>query len=632
MMERDEAGTHASLKAIFRDIVSPLIKAHSGRIVRLIGDGALVEFPSAVEAVSCAFELQRDMQERNAPCPEDKQVVFRIGINLGDLIIETDGDIYGDGVNIAARLEGIAPPGGIAISRAVRDQVQGKLPFTFTDRGEQHVKNIARPVNVYAVTAGQIAEVDMPDRLRHEPIPRKRNMTTASIFGALVAVVLGVGGMGAWWLFRGDRDVRATSATHQATLSEPTVTSTPKQVPPRQSLVVLPFDNLSGNPEHDYFADGVTEDLTTDLSQIPGSFVIARNTAFTYKERKVDVRQVGRELGVRYALEGSVRRIDDKARVNVQLIDTETGGHLWAERFETNLSKLSELQNDVTGRLTRSLDIELSYIESRRSQRERPDNPDAVDLTMRGVAVSNGPRTRENIETAIRLFEQALKIDPNYPSALVGLGRSLAYSVTARYNTASIPEVLNRAEAAIAQALTLAPNDANAHFAKGELMRGRKRFYEAIASFEAAIALNQNLAPAYAQLSATMILAGRAADAFTYIDKAIRLSPRDPQLHVFYHYKCHAYTHLARDDDTIEWCRKAVAIVPFWASFIDLISAYGWKGMMDEAHTAIAELKKLMPNYTVSTHASADYSDNPTFRAEYARITEGLRKAGLPES
>ncbi|WP_457094885.1 tetratricopeptide repeat protein, partial [Microvirga sp. P5_D2] len=371
--------------------------------------------------------------------------------------------------------------------------------------------------------------------------------------------------------------------------------------------------------------------LTTDLSLIAGSFVIARNTAFTYKGRPVDVREVGRELGVRYVLEGSVRRVADKARVNAQLIDAETGGHLWAERFETSLGDLSELQNGITGRLARSLDLELANIESRRAQRDRPNNPTAVDLTMRGVAVSNGPRTRENVEMAIRLFEQALEIDPNYSDALVGLGRSLAFSVTARYNAAPIPEVLDRAEAVITKALALSPNDANAHMAKGELKRGRKHFEEAITSFETAIGLNQNLAPAYAQLGATMILAGRAADAFAYVDKAIHLSPRDPQLHVFYYYKCHAYTHLARDDDTIEWCQKGIAINPFWATYIDLISAYGWKGMKDEARAAIAELDKLTPNFTVKKHATTDFSDNPVFRAEYARITEGLRKAGLPE-
>lgn len=630
MMERDEGGTHASLKALLRTIFIPRIKTHRGRVVKFTGDGALVEFPSAVEAVSCAVEIQREVQERNAGRPEDKHIIFRTGINLGDLIIEGDGDIYGDGVNIAARLEGLAPPGGIAISRAVLDQVQGKLPFIFYDGGEHHVKNISHPVTIYVLDSKAIATVSMPEQPGgegawfHPPI-------TAPSLGALAAVVLLSGG-GAWWLSQADRPPQRTSTSLPVTSAPPQVGIAPQgQAAPRLSIVVLPFSNLSGSPEQDYFADGLTEDLTTDLSLIAGSFVIARNTAFTYKGRAVDVREVGRELGVRYVLEGSVRRVGDKARVNAQLIDAETGGHLWAERFETGLGELTELQNGITGRLARSLDLELANIESRRAQRDRPNNPSAVDLTMRGAAVSNGPRTRENVELAIRLFEQALEMDPNHSDALIGLGRSLAFSVTARYNTAPIPEVLQRAEAAITKALILAPSDANAHMAKGELKRGSKSFEEAVTSFETAIALNQNLAPAYAQLGATMILAGRAAEAFTYVDKAIRLSPRDPQLHVFYHYKCHAYTHLARDDDAIEWCQKGIAINPFWASYIDLISAYGWKGMKDEARAAIAELDKLMPNFTVKKHAAGDFSDNPVFRAEYARITEGLRIAGLPE-
>jgi adenylate cyclase len=304
LMGADEEGTHERLKAHYRQLVDPKIKEHRGRTVKNTGDGMLVEFPSVVDAVRGAAEIQRATVDREANVTEDRRIKFRLGINLGDIIVEDD-DIYGDGVNIAARLEALAQPGGICISRVVRDQIRDKLPYAFEDMGEQSVKNIARPVRVYALSAAAVASLP--------PVP-----STADI-GKPVAV----------------------------------------STAPRLSIVVLPFANLSNDPDQEYFADGITDDLTTDLSRISGSFVIARNTAFTYKGKSVDVKQVGRELGVRYVLEGSVRRVGAQVRVNVQLVDGESGAHLWADRFDTDRANLAETQDEITGRLARTLNLEL---------------------------------------------------------------------------------------------------------------------------------------------------------------------------------------------------------------------------------------------------------------------------------
>jgi tetratricopeptide (TPR) repeat protein len=314
----------------------------------------------------------------------------------------------------------------------------------------------------------------------------------------------------------------------------------------------------------------------------------------------------------------------------VQLIDAQTGGHLWADRFEADLARLADLQNEVTSRIARSLDLELTGIEVQRGRRERPDNPDVVDLTFRGWAALNGPESRENSEAAIGFFERALATDPGHVDALVGLGNALALSVMGRYSS-DPAATLVRADAVIAKAIAAAPRHAQAHLAKGNTLRARKAFDEAALSYGTAIALNPNLATAYAYKANNSILAGRSAEAFDLIDKAIRLSPHDPYLSVWQYFKCHAHTHLGQFDAAIEECRKSVAIHPLWFAYIDLIAAYGWKGMKAEARAAMAELDKLMPGYTVRKWASADWSDNPTFKAEYARIVEGLRKAGLRE-
>ena len=324
LMGEDEEGTHERLKAHLSELVEPKIKDHRGRIVKNTGDGFLTEFPSVVDAVRCAVEIQRAMVDREPEVSDEQRIRFRIGINLGDVIAEPD-DIYGDGVNVAARLEALAEPGGICISRVVRDQMRDKLPYPFEDKGEQSVKNIARPVRVYALRPEAVADLPAPSALLAKP-------------------------------------------------------GTQPAVAPRLSIVVLLFKNLSNDPEQQYFADGITEDLTTDLSRIAQSLVISCNTAFTYRNKRIDTRQIGRELGVRYVLEGSVRRSSNQVRVNAQLIDAESNAHLWAERFDWDMVDLFALQNEITARIANALNLELVIANAARNT----EHPDALDYVLRG--------------------------------------------------------------------------------------------------------------------------------------------------------------------------------------------------------------------------------------------------------
>ncbi|MGC1884900.1 MAG: adenylate/guanylate cyclase domain-containing protein [Stellaceae bacterium] len=366
LMGADEEGTHKRLQAHFRQLVDPKIEEHRGRIVKNTGDGLLAEFASVVDAVRCAAEVHRGMMDREPEVPDDRRIRFRIGINLGDVIAEDD-DIFGDGVNVAARLEALSDPGGLCISRTVRDQIRDKLPYPFEDRGEQSVKNIARPVRVYV--------------LRREAVA----------------------------------NLPASSAPLATIVSQPVGA-------PRLSIVVLPFANLSNDPEQQYFADGITEDVTTDLSRLADMFVISRNTAFTYRNKPVDTKQIGRDLGVRYVLEGSVRRSGNQLRVNAQLVDAEIDAHLWAERFDRDTGDLLALQNEITSRIAIALNLELLAVEAARPT----ERPDALAYTLRGRATWLKPRSRDTYAEAISLFEHALTLDPGSVEAQSWLATELA--------------------------------------------------------------------------------------------------------------------------------------------------------------------------------------------------------------
>lgn len=604
LMEKDEAGTFERLRAHRKELFEPEIAKHHGRIFKLMGDGLLAEFDSVVDAVECAVNLQRAMAERNLGLGADKRIDMRTGVNLGDVIVEGE-DRHGDGVNIAARLQQLAEPGGIAVSRTVVDHVRNKLPLRFQSLGEQRVKNITQPIEVFRWTADQAAS--RPRLFRR--LASAANRRARSIVAAAVLLIAAATGAAFWSLY----SVREQPPAH------------------RLSIVVLPFKNLTDDPEQKYFADAITNDLTTDLSRIQDSFVIAPHTAFTYAGKEVAVKEIARELGVRYVLEGNLRRAANQVRVNALLIDAATGATVWSDRFDGDWTRSMQLEDEITGRLARQLDLELIDHESRRAQAERPNSPDAVDLTMRGWSVLNQPFSREQLSRALSFFEQALDIDPGYPKALVGLAWALTVQVQYRWSNAPT-EQLTRADDTVTRVLSALPDDAMAHFVKGDIIRAHgKDFDTAIREYEAAISINPSLAPAYGALGGAKIRAGRSEEAFAPLHTAIRLSPRDPVLNIWYFYICHAYTHLAKDDDAIGWCRKSVAVSPFWIAYVDLASAYAWTGRTGEAHAAVAQLLKLMPNYTIDRWAHEGFSDNPVFLAQYQRIIEGLRKAGLPE-
>jgi adenylate cyclase len=479
-MGADEEGTLNRLKAHRRQLVDPKIREHHGRIVKTTGDGMLVEFSSVVDAVRCAVEIQREMADRSAEMPEDKRITFRIGVNLGDVIAD-GGDIYGDGVNIAARLEALAEPGGICISRTVRDHIGDRLPYPFEDIGEQSVKNIAQPVHVYALSAATVASLPEVTTLLQPSGPSRRNRARLAILMASIVAAIGIG-TAVWWVWpKGNPSAVPGQASVAASAQRPP-TAEAKSAP-RLSILVLPFTNLSSDPDQEYFADGITDDLTTDLSRISGSFVIARTTAFTYKGKPIDVKQIGRELGVRYVLEGSVRRTGDQVRVNAQLIDAESGAHLWADQFDTDRANLVEAQSEITGRLASTLNVELLRDASRRIEQEKKVDPDARDLVMRGWVWANALESPEAAKEALTAFERALEIDPRSTDARIGIARLLVGKVTSGWSSSSfqqdsIRQALVRAERLLFEAIESDSNQSMAYAMLGVLRRVQVRLTE----------------------------------------------------------------------------------------------------------------------------------------------------------
>src|SRR6516164_3285976 len=472
LMGADEAGTHRALGEL-RAAVDPLIAAHGGRIVGTAGDSLLADFLSVVDALSCAVEAQHVARIINDPIPPERRLALRIGVNLGDVIIDGT-DIYGDGVNIAARLEALAEPGGMCISRVVRDQIRDKLPYPFGDMGEQSVKNIARQVRVYA--------------LRPE-----------STAGALM-----------------------TSGQASTSIS-------PSVAAPRLSIVVLPFTNLSDDHEQEYFADGTTEDLTTDLSRISGMVVVSRNTAFTYQGKRIDTKQIGRGLNVRYLMEGSVRRSGNRVRVNAQLIDADTDVHLWAERFDGDTSDLFALQDEVTSRIANALGVELVRAEAARPTQ----NPDALDYIFQGRAALLKPRRADTYREAIDFFEEALTLAPQSVEAQSRLAAVLVIRVLS--GMADLAAVdLARAEALVDQALASSPRLAYAHIVKAHVLRAQNRWEEAVPEYEAALALDQNLVYALTGLGWSKLCTGSLDEVTPLLEQVIRLSPRDPDISYCY--------------------------------------------------------------------------------------------------
>jgi TolB-like protein/class 3 adenylate cyclase len=570
LMGEDEAGTARAVRER-REAAAPIVRSFGGRLVKTTGDGVLLEFPSVVGAVECAILIQKMMAQTNAALPNEKRIVYRIGVNLGDILIDDD-DILGDGVNIAARLEGICEPGGVLISGAAYEQVRGRMEAEFADLGEKNLKNIARPVRVYAVRIGSEGAAPAPSK----PAPNK-------------------------------------------------------QGPPRLSLVVLPFSNIGGDAAQEHFVDGVTESLTTDLSRIRGSFVIGRNTAFTYKGKAADLKQIGRELNVRYVLEGSVQRDGKRMRVNVQLVDAESGNFLWAERFDKPIADLFDVQDEIVARLANALSAELIAAEARRA--EQAPNPDSMDFYFQGLASLNRGTTPENIAEARRYFDRALAADPDNVEALIGSARAdLADGVNIFVTDPTAAFAAARAK--FTEALSLVPDHARAHMNLGLVYMMTKRAAEGIAECEHALVLDRNLAHAHSNIAFGKIFIGRAAETEAHILEALRLSPRDSNSYIWLNAAGLAKLHLESYGEAVAWCRRSIEAnrnIP--APHLNLAAALVRLGRGDEAQSAVNAGLALNPTQAISRIRAAwmARSDDPTFVAGAERILEGFRKAGVPE-
>jgi TolB-like protein/class 3 adenylate cyclase/Flp pilus assembly protein TadD len=637
LMGADEEGTHERLKAHLREVVDPKIREHHGRIVKTTGDGVLAEFASVVDAVRCAGEIQRAMADRDLDLAEERRLRFRIGVNLGDVIAD-GGDIYGDGVNIAARLEGLAAPGSICVSGTVRDHIGDRLPYVFEDKGEQSVKNIARPVRVYALRPEGLASLPAPG------LPTRPSRRGRAIIGTLAAASLVVACI-TWWFWPAAISLSGVGKPASQTVALPTPTPTPTVAAtasishplaaPRLSIVVLPFANLSNDPNQQYFADGITEDLTTDLSRISDMFVISRDSAFTYKDKPVKAKQIGRELGVRYVLEGSVQRSGNQLRINAQLIDAETDAHLWAERFDGDTGDLFALQDEITSRLANALGVELIDAETARPT----EHPDALDYILRGRALMSKSATRDTFAECIGLFERALALDPRSVEAQNRLAAALAVRVLFGMTDAAAAD-LARAEELVGQSLAASPRNWFAHWVKGQVLRAQHRCEDAIPEYETALVLNANGVGALNGLALCRLFAGSIQEAIPLAERAIRLSPRDPDIGYWYGTIGIAHLLQSRIDEAVVWFEKARSALPRFPGLRTfLASAYALKGETERASVELQEAQRLSGDGRYSSIARLKaygpllgYWGVPAVRALFdTTYFVGLRKAGMPE-
>jgi adenylate cyclase len=630
-MGTDEAGTLARLQTHWDTLVEPTIRDHHARIIKIAGDGILAEFASVVDAVLCAVKLQRAIAERNAEIAADERIQFRMGINVGDIIIDR-GDMWGDGVNVAARLEALAMPGGICISGRVHEDLHGKLSVAFEDMGEHRLKNIARLVRVYRIRLDETRS-SLP-----APSNVARLWTSPRMIMIIAATVLCGSAIG-WQLLSlsGSRpDVGlelAAVSSHRISAAREAKATAHRFM----SIVVLPFLNLSGDSRDDRVSDGITESLTTDLSRaVPGSFVVSRDTAFAYKGKATDARQIGRELDVRYVVEGSVLPDGDIIRVNSQLIDAKTGGHLWAERFDSRRIDLLGVQDDVVGRLSRAIGLRMIESEAKRSERDSAKHPEAHDFVLRAKALVNRPTSKATMQQARHLFVQALEIESDNPEALAGLATTHIFEVLNGYYDTGNANRLDLADVLLTRALAIEPHALLALKAKAALLRAQGRFDEAVVAAEAVIADNPGEPWAYKEIGLSNLYLGRLEQALTWFAKADVFGPRDPGRWAWLDSQGHALILLGRDLEAIRSLRMALDANPNAVSpHAFLAAAYALHGRLDEAREELARYALMRPSETVASFRRESpvplRFTSPSYQQLFGRLKEGLRAAGMPE-
>jgi adenylate cyclase len=564
LMGNDEEGTLAALKTSQREVIDPKVSEHRGRIVNSPGDSVLIEFASAVDATQCAVEIQKEMAKRNSVIPEDRRVEFRIGINVGDVIVDNEGNIYGDGVNIAARVESLASPGALCLSEDAYKQIKGKLAIHASDMGEHQLKNITHPVRTYLVQLdGNVAK-------------------------------------------------KAPA------------------LPDKPSIAVLPFSNMSGDLEQEYFADGMTEEIITALSKVHWFFVISRNSSFTYKGKAVELKQVGRELGVRFFLEGSIRRAGNRVRVTAQLIDAISGHHIWAERYDRNIDDIFVVQDEITEQVVSAIEPRLYAVEGLRAKRKPPDSLDAWECVVRALSLMN-TRTKSEVSAARELLQKAIVLDPNY---------ALAYALLSFVTTLGVHMGWDRRESVLAcawdnahKALQFDADDPWAHLALGYVLVWSKQIPDGLVEYQKALALNPNFAIAHYLIALANAFLGRSDEALVHADTAARLSPRDllarGHAGVYNAVRATAYFVSSQYRDSIEYARKAIAESPnLVPAHRMLVISSALAGEVEEAKLALQVLKRLAPE--ISLKRAEQMTPIVLFRdRDRRKYLEGLRLAGL---
>jgi adenylate cyclase len=603
LMGEDDQATVRTITA-YRKVVTEVVQKHRGRVVDSPGDNILAEFASVIDAVGSAVEIQEELRVRNAELPDERKMEFRIGVNLGDVIHEEDR-IYGDGVNVAARIESLAEPGGVCVSGTVFDQIESKLPLGYEFLGEQSVKNISKPIRIYKALMDPDAVGKVIGELRAEP---KRGQKTAIV--VLAALLLIVGGLLIW-------------RTAFPPVQVASVEKMAFPLPDKPSIAVLPFDNLSKDPDQEYFSDGLTEEIIASLSSVPKLFVIARNSTFTYKGKPVKVQQVSEELGVQYVLEGSVRKSGDKIRITAQLIDAITGNHLWAEQYDRDLKDIFAVQDEITKNIITAMQVKLTEGEEVKAASKGTNNLEAYLKYLQAYELINKVNPESNA-LAKQLAEEAIESDPDYAWAYYILGRSHMMDVwvkTSKSPKASIGKAIELVQKAIA----LDETNAEAHALLGFLYSMTKQYDKAIAQSEEAVTLNPNSAYGHFGMGKNLFFAGRFEESIPEYKKSIRLNPIPPS-NVFWSLGL-SYAYIEQYDEAIKWCEKAVHQEPNdLLGRVMMAAVYSLSGHDEKARIEADEVLRIQPKFTLEK-----FKKKATYKKETDRekLLGALRKAGL---